>query len=269
MPFPEIDPVAFSLGPLDIRWYGLAYAIGMALGGWLAVRIARRWPDMGVEPRRMEDFILWAILGVLIGGRLGSVLLYNLDFYIAHPLQIFVVWDGGMAFHGGLAGVAIAMILFAWRTRTPLLGLADITACVAPIGLFLGRIANFVNGELWGRPTDAPWGVIFPMADDQPRHPSQLYEAALEGLLLFVVLNLLVRLEAVRRRPGLLTGLFLLGYGAARTLVEQFREPDAGIGFVFAEVTRGQLYSAPMWIGGLALLVLALRRPPSPAVVSA
>jgi len=258
--FPAFDPVAISIGPLVIRWYALAY-IGGLLVGWQYCRwLARRSPA-GIEAQAIDDYLLWATLGVVLGGRLGYVFFYNAAHYLANPLEIAYVWQGGMSFHGGLIGVTVATVLFARKTGVSLFGLADIVCCAAPIGLFLGRLANFVNGELFGRPTDAPWGMIFPQGGPIPRHPSQLYEAALEGLVLFLVLWLLARRGALRRR-GLTTGVFFAGYGAARLLVELFREPDAQIGFLAGGITMGQALSLPMLLIGIGLTIWALQGRP-------
>jgi phosphatidylglycerol:prolipoprotein diacylglycerol transferase len=263
MPFPDFNPVALSIGPFDLRWYGLAYLVGILLGMFLGRRYAARYPEYGVRPGDLEDFTFWATIGVIVGGRLGSVLFYNLPQYLENPIEIFMMSRGGMSFHGGFLGVLVAAVLFCRRRGLPLLGLADILAAVAPIGLFLGRIANFINGELWGRPTEAPWGIVFPGAGPQARHPSQLYEAALEGLLLFAVLNLLIRSPGVRQRRGLLAGLFVGGYGLLRALVELTREPDATL---ILGLTRGQFYSLPMILLGGVLIWRALAvgsgRPP-------
>ena len=207
-----------------------------------------------------DDFFLWATLGVILGGRLGSVLFYNPGHYLENPLEVLFVWRGGMSFHGGLLGVTVALVLFARHRKIPLLGFSDIIAAAAPIGLFFGRIANFINGELYGRATDVPWAMVFPNAPDQlPRHPSQLYEAALEGLLLFVLLHVLVR-TGVLLRSGLATGVFLAGYGLSRLLVELVRQPDAHLGFFAGGATMGQLLSVPMLLAGLGLALWSLRR---------
>ncbi|MBC7768918.1 MAG: prolipoprotein diacylglyceryl transferase [Phycisphaerales bacterium] len=259
MPFPNIDPIAFSIGPVDIRWYGLAYFAGLALALWAADRLARRNVEYGVPGGAFDAFTLWAIAGVLIGGRLGSILLYNPEYYLANPLKVFAVWESGMAFHGGFLGVVIAALLYCRPRNIPFLGFSDIMACVSPIGIFLVRIANYINGELWGRPTDAPWAVVFPnpAAGGVPRHPSQLYEAALEGVLLFVVINLMARSAAIRARHGLLASAFLIGYAICRGLVEFTREPDASF---IGPLTRGQAYSVPMMLVGIAVIFYTLRQ---------
>ncbi|MEO0498355.1 MAG: prolipoprotein diacylglyceryl transferase [Pseudomonadota bacterium] len=265
MPFPDIDPVIFQIGPVALRWYGLAYVVGILLAWWWARRIVRAdhlWaggksPILGVQ---LDDFLLWAMLGIVGGGRLGYVLFYDPVGYLADPLSIIRIWDGGMSFHGGMLGVLIAMILFARSKHVPATALVDVVSSVAPIGLFFGRIANFINAELWGRTTDAPWGVVFPNGGPLPRHPSQLYEAVLEGLLLFVILQLVIWLANGLKRPLLIGGLFFAGYGAARIFVEFFRLPDADIGYLFGGwLTMGMVLSVPMLVIGLAVAVLALR----------
>lgn len=261
MPFPEIDPIALQLGPLAIRWYALAYLAGLLLGWGLIRRLTDTSPS-GASRAHIDDFLVWATLGVVLGGRLGYVIFYNPGHYLANPVDILKVWEGGMAFHGGLGGVMVAAALFARKYRISLLALGDLLAMAAPIGLFFGRIANFINGELFGRiAPDLPWGVIFPYGGPLPRHPSQLYEAVLEGLLLGLILLALWGLTRLRFRPGVLAGVFFAGYGVARFTVEAFREPDAHIGFLMGGATMGQLLSVPMIAGGVILLVWAARRP--------
>ena len=227
IPYPDIDPVAVKLGPVAIRWYGLAYVAGLMLGWWYTVGLTKqaRFNPPGSRPNANDlgDFVTWAILGVLVGGRLGIVLFYHPSFYLADPIEIVKIWEGGMSFHGGLTGVVIALILFARQRRIPFCRLSDVVACATPIGLFFGRIANFVNGELWGRKTDVPWAMVFPNGGPEPRHPSQLYEATSEGLILFLVLGVLAQQPSIRNRPGLLTGVFLVGYAIARSICELFR----------------------------------------------
>jgi phosphatidylglycerol:prolipoprotein diacylglycerol transferase len=259
--FPAFDPVAVHLGPLAIRWYALSYIVGL-LAGWRYCHYLTRRPPHTVNKPQLDDFLLWATLGVVLGGRVGFILFYNLPYYIDHPLHIFTVWQGGMSFHGGLVGVILAMIFFARRRGLPFFALADIVACAAPIGLFLGRLANFVNGELVGRPTDVPWAVLFPVPGrpDLPpvaRHPSQIYEAFLEGIVLFAVLFLLVRFTAAKGRLGVLSGVFLIGYGISRIVAELFREPDVQLGFLFGGVTMGQVLSVPMIVMGVLFVLWA------------
>ena len=263
IPYPAINPVLVHIGPFPIRWYALAYIAGLILG-WAYVRhLVRKEALWQGRPRpsleSIDDLLVYVAFGVILGGRLGYVLFYNLPLYLAHPLQIFALWQGGMSFHGGLAGAAVGIILFARRTQVPVLSVMDIAAAAVPIGLCLGRIANFIKPELWGRPTDVPWAMIFPGSDGQPRHPSQLYEAALEGVVLFVILALAIRLGALRR-PGLTTGIFALGYGVARIISEFFRQPDPQLGYLWDGATMGQILSLPLIAAGLAFIVFALRR---------
>ena len=258
--FPQFDPYIVQFGPFGIRWYALAYIVGLLLGWRLMRRLAARTPVVATA-LQVDDFLTWATLGVVLGGRLGYVLFYQPSKYFAHPLEIFQVWQGGMSFHGGALGVAIAIIIFCIRNNIPMLGFADRLAVCAPIGLGLGRIANFINGELWGRPAPdwLPWAMMFPTTGGGmvPRHPSQIYEALLEGLLLFVVMFTLSRRDSVRARFGLLTGVFLLGYGIARGTGELFREPDAFLGFLPFGTTMGQLLCIPMVIAGIWLILRA------------
>jgi len=254
--FPAIDPVLFEIGPIVIRWYALAYIAGLLIG-WRLMRYLAAKPPYDIHPDRVDDFLTWATIGVIIGGRLGYVLFYNFDYYMANPGAIVKVWQGGMSFHGGLAGVAVAIYFYARQCKIPVLAFADLVAVVAPVGLFFGRLANFINAELYGRVTDAPWGMVFPNAGPDPRHPSQLYEAALEGALLFVVMMVLWRLACVRGRFGFLMGTFLAGYGAARFFIEFFREPDAQIGFLSFGSTMGQWLSVPLIALGLYLMARA------------
>jgi phosphatidylglycerol:prolipoprotein diacylglycerol transferase len=254
IPFPEIGAVIVEIGPFAIRWYALAYIVGLLVGWRYCVWLARK-PPVLVTRLQVDDFLVWATIGVILGGRLGYVLFYQPGYYLARPLEIVQVWHGGMSFHGGVAGVLIALVLFARRRNIPLLALCDIVAAAVPIGLFLGRLANFVNAELYGRPADVPWAMVFP-TDPQavPRHPSQLYEAGLEGIVLFLILLVLMQSQAVRRRHGLVTGVFLAGYALARIFVEFFREPDDFLGFLIAGTTMGQWLSLPMLIAGLYLV---------------
>jgi phosphatidylglycerol:prolipoprotein diacylglycerol transferase len=259
IPFPSIDPILVEIGPLAIRWYGLAYVVGLILG-WQYVRRLAKGPPPVTYERNVDDFLVWATLGVVLGGRIGYVLFYQPAYFFAHPLAIFEVWAGGMSFHGGLLGVVTASLIFVHRRNLPLLAFGDTLACAAPIGLFFGRLANFINGELFGRPTDVPWAMVFPRGGPLPRHPSQIYEALMEGVLLFTVLYLLWRREAIRRRSGTLIGVFLIGYAIARSVGELFRQPDVQIGFLLGGTTMGQWLSAPMLIAGLYLILRAKPR---------
>jgi phosphatidylglycerol:prolipoprotein diacylglycerol transferase len=253
IPFPAIDPVIVELGPFAIRWYALAYVAGLVLG-WLYLRRLVQSPPPVMTRDQVDDILVWMTFGVVLGGRLGYVLFYKPLYYLENPLKALYVWEGGMSFHGGLLGVAVALILFARHRKLALLPVADLVACVSPIGLFFGRIANFINGELYGRPSDVPWAMVFPGGEPVARHPSQLYQAGLEGLLLFLVMYLLSR-STLRHRPGALCGAFLAGYAVARMFGELFREPDAHIGFLAAGTTMGQLLSIPMLLIGAALIL--------------
>lgn len=261
MPFPNIDPVIFEIGVFAVRWYSLAYIAGLVLGWMYMKRLAAQLP-VTCDVEAVDDFLVWATFGVVLGGRLGMVLFYQFDYYMANPAKIIAVWEGGMSFHGGFLGVVIAAILFTRKRGINPLRFGDLLGCVAPIGLFFGRIANFINSELWGRVSDAPWAVVFPTGGPEPRHPSQLYEAALEGLVLFVILFWLSRAESVRRRPGMLMGTFIAGYGIARIISEMFREPDTYIGFLAFGTTWGQWLSIPMVMIGAFFIYRARSRPP-------
>jgi phosphatidylglycerol:prolipoprotein diacylglycerol transferase len=268
LPFPALDPVIVEIGPFAIRWYALAYIAGILLG-WLyaraIIRSQKAWG--GAAPLTVadfDDFVLWVTLGIVLGGRVGYVLFYNFPHFYAHPAEIVQLWKGGMSFHGGFLGCVVAVIAFARVRGIPVLSLGDLTCAVGPIGLFLGRIANFINGELWGRPGDVPWAMVFPGGGPLPRHPSQLYEAGLEGVGLFVALVILVRAGALKR-PGLVIGAFALGYGIARSFAEFFREPDPQLGFLWGGLTMGMLLSLPMIVAGLGLIFFALSRAPAPA----
>jgi phosphatidylglycerol:prolipoprotein diacylglycerol transferase len=273
IPYPMISPVLIEIGPFALRWYALAYVAGLIAAWWLGKRLAadhRLWGGRPhPTPADIDDLIVYAALGVVLGGRLAYVLFYNFDFYAANPLETLTVWRGGMSFHGGLIGAMLAMALLARSRGLPVLALFDTMAPVAPIGLFLGRLANFVNGELWGRVSDAPWAMVFPApgAGPEPRHPSQLYEAGLEGVALFVVLTILVRSGGLRR-PGLTSGIFGLGYGLARIAVEFAREPDVQLGYLYGGwLTMGMVLSLPLVAAGLALLWWAARTRPAELAV--
>jgi phosphatidylglycerol:prolipoprotein diacylglycerol transferase len=271
--FPVFNPVALAIGPIVIRWYALAYIGGIVLGWFYARALIKRtelWAGRSpITLLEMDDFILWVTFGIIIGGRTGYVLVYNLDYFIQHPVEIFELWNGGMSFHGGFMGCVVAVMLFCWKHKLSILSLGDITTAVGPIGLLLGRIANFINSELWGRPADAsvPWAMVFPIGGPLPRHPSQLYEAALEGIVLFAVLALMIRAGALKR-PGLILGSFMTCYGLARIVSELFREPDPQLGFLWGGLTMGMLLSVPMIIAGLIIIVVAWRRDPPTAALS-
>ena len=256
--FPRIDPVILQIGPFAIRWYAMAYIAGLVLG-WRLMRRLVVLPPAVATPLQVDDFLTWATLGVVLGGRLGYVLFYQPAAFLEHPVRILEVWTGGMSFHGGMLGVTLATVWFCRRNAISLLGFADRLAVCVPGGLGLGRIANFINGELWGRvaPESVPWAMVFPYGGPLPRHPSQLYQAMLEGVVLFVLLFTLSRRQSVRARAGMLTGVFLTGYGIARIIGEFFREPDAFLGFLTFGATMGQFLSIPMVIAGLWLI----RRP--------
>jgi phosphatidylglycerol:prolipoprotein diacylglycerol transferase len=290
IPFPAIDPVAVSLGPFAIRWYALAYIVGLIIGWRYCLILADRSPRL-VARKEIDDFLVWATLGVVLGGRVGFILFYNLPFYLDHPLQMLELWHGGMSFHGGALGVTIAIIVFCRQRGLSIFALSDIVIEAIPIGLFFGRIANFINGELWGRMTEVGWGIIYPggaVRPDQvppnllgvcqsvtfadgsagfncPRHPSELYEAACEGILLFLLL-LYFEHRGTRRRPGAETGVFLIGYAIARMSGELFRQPDVQLGFLFhigeLGVTMGQLLSVPVLLAGAAIVWWKWRAPP-------
>lgn len=266
IPYPQIDPVAiaigpfFGYGPLAIRWYALAYITGLVVGWRFCVALAKRPPAI-LTTEQLDDLLVWVTFGVVLGGRTGYVLFYRPGYYIDNLWEIPAVWHGGMSFHGGCAGVILALWLFARRRKLSFLGIGDIVCCAVPIGLFFGRLANFVNGELWGRPTDVPWAMVFRSDPDHlPRHPSQLYQATLEGLVLFTVLFILNR-HGARQKPGMVTGAFLAGYAIARTTGELFRQPDPQLGFLIFGVTMGQLLSLPMLLCGLWLIRRARKLP--------
>ena len=257
LPFPNIDPVIVQIGPVAIHWYGLGYVVGILFAWWYARRLVtspRLWPD-GVKPMRPEDvddFLVWAAIGVVLGGRIGYILFYDFARYAANPLDIFAVWQGGMSFHGGLTGVTIAMILFARSRGVRVWTMFDVVAAGVPVGLGFVRLTNFINSELWGRPTDVAWAFVFPTGGPEPRHPSQLYEAALEGLLLFLVLRVLTHTFLKLKNPGFVSGTFVAGYGLSRIVVEFFREPDAHIGYLAGNwLTMGMVLSTPMVLLGL------------------
>ncbi|WP_019831203.1 prolipoprotein diacylglyceryl transferase [Sphingomonas sp. PR090111-T3T-6A] len=256
-----LSPVALQLGPVAVRWYSLAYITGILAGWWYLLKLLAQ-PGAPMARRHADDFVFDATLGVLLGGRIGYVLFYRPDYYLQHPAEIFKLWEGGMSFHGGAAGVLIAILFYCRRKGLSWLRVTDYIACVAPIGLFFGRLANFVNGELWGKPSTVPWAIVFPGAGDVPRHPSELYEAGLEGFVLFVILSLLFWKSDARYKPGFLAGSFVLGYGVFRFFVEFFREPDEQL-VEFARVTHlhmGQWLCVPMILVGLYVVLTAKGR---------
>ncbi|WP_068086319.1 prolipoprotein diacylglyceryl transferase [Polycladidibacter stylochi] len=264
IPFPEIDPILISFGPFAIRWYALAYIAGIMLAWRYINSILTKdtiWQQIPKPTsKEIDDFVIWATLGIVLGGRFGYVLFYNLPYYIENPLELLAVWHGGMAFHGGLLGMIIAVMLFSRKRNFSVWTMFDLVALAAPIGLFFGRIANFINSELWGKPTTLAWGVIFPNGGPLPRHPSQLYEAALEGLLLFVVLWLLSHRYKLLQKPGVIAGSFVIGYGMARTFVEFFRVPDAQIGYLSGFLTMGMALSLPMILVGVVTVIYASQK---------
>ena len=268
LPFPNIDPVIFSIGPLAVHWYGVTYVVGILLG-WLfakkVVTTARLWPATGspILPEYLDDFLTWAVIGIIAGGRLGYVLFYNLSYYLANPLSIPAVWDGGMSFHGGAIGSIIAMVLFARSRNFSPYSMLDVIAASSCFGIFFVRIANFINSELWGRPTDVPWAMVFPNGGPEPRHPSQLYEAGLEGLLLFIVLATLIFKFGKLKTPGFIGGAWVFGYGVSRIIVEFFRQPDAHLGYLAGGwMTMGMVLSLPMLVIGMWGMMTASSRKP-------
>jgi phosphatidylglycerol:prolipoprotein diacylglycerol transferase len=257
-----IDPfqlLGFEIGPLALRWYSLSYIAGILVAWWLLGKMAKASQSPYTKPQ-IDDFITWATLGIILGGRTAYVLFYNPSQYLADPLAVFRLWDGGMSFHGGVIGVVLAVFLTARAQKINGLRLLDYVATVTPVGMFFGRLANFVNGELWGRTTNARWGIIFPGAGPEPRHPSQLYEAGLEGLLLFVILYTLFWRTDARLHPGRLAGCFGVGMALFRMFVEQFREPDAQLGILSTGLTMGQTLSLPLLLCGAYLLATSGRR---------
>jgi phosphatidylglycerol:prolipoprotein diacylglycerol transferase len=254
--FPQIDPILFQVGPLAIRWYGLMYLLGFG-AAYMLIRHLARLRNLALTKDGVSDLLFYGVLGVVLGGRLGYVIFYNPSQYLSRPLEIFAVWQGGMSFHGGLLGVVVASVIFCWRRKLPVLLTGDILATSATIGLGLGRIGNFINGELWGRVTEQPWGIIFPGGGHLPRHPSQLYEAVLEGLVLFILLYLLHRRKVTEGVPFF---CFFIGYGLFRFLIEFVRQPDAHLGFLWGGATMGQLLSLPMFLFGLAGCFYLYRR---------
>jgi phosphatidylglycerol:prolipoprotein diacylglycerol transferase len=268
LPFPAIDPVIVQIGPIGIHWYGVGYVVGILFAWWYARRLAstpRLWrgDTAPIRPEDIDDFVVWAAVGVVLGGRIGYVLFYDFARYMANPFDIIALWQGGMSFHGGLLGVTVAMILFARSRGIPVFSMFDIIAAGTPVGLGLVRLTNFINSELWGRPSDVPWAIVFPNGGPEPRHPSQLYEAALEGLVLFAVLWLLVFLARRLKTPGFVAGAFICGYGLSRIFVEFFREPDPQLGYLFGGWTMGMILSTPMVLIGIWAMARARRAIPA------
>ena len=247
--FPQIDPIIFSVGPISIRWYALAYVIGIVFG-FLFLKKLNRLKPVVLCDNALDDIILYSVLGIVFGGRFGYVFFYDFQKYFFDPISIFFVWKGGMSFHGGLIGLIFSLFLLSKKHKFNFIKSLDLVSCVAPIGLFFGRIANFINAELYGKVTDVSWAVIFPYSDGMPRHPSQIYEAILEGILLFIIMNVLVRKNNIRKKDGMLGGIFITLYGCCRIFVECFREPDLHLGYFFNYITMGQILSLPMIIIG-------------------
>lgn len=266
--FPSIDPVIIQIGPLAVHWYGLAYVTGILLGWWYAKKLvstSKLWAPSGapIQPYHLDDFLTWAVVGIIAGGRLGYVLFYNLSYYLANPLKIAAVWDGGMSFHGGAIGSIVAMVLFARSRKFSAFSLLDVVAVASCFGLLFGRIANFINSELWGRTSDVSWAFIFPNGGPLPRHPSQLYEAGLEGLALVIILSLLIYKFGKLKTPGFIGGAWVFGYGVSRIIVEFFREPDAHIGYLAGGwLTMGMILSVPMLAIGTWGMMTAKNRKP-------
>ncbi|WP_372761895.1 prolipoprotein diacylglyceryl transferase [Pseudoalteromonas sp.] len=257
MEFPQIDPIIFSVGPLSVRWYGLMYLIGFAFAMWFANRQAAK-AGSNWSKEEVGDLLFYGMLGVILGGRIGYVLFYQFSYFLENPFYLFRIDQGGMSFHGGTLGVITAIGIFAWTRKKQLLAVGDFVAPLVPVGLLAGRIGNFINGELWGRTTDVPWAMVFPTGGPLARHPSQLYEAFFEGLVLFIILYIFIK----KSRPvGSVGGVFLLGYGFFRFCIEYFREPDAHLGLFGGVISMGQILSLPMIIGGLGLLIWAYKKP--------
>ena len=252
----NLDPILLDFGFLAIRWYSLAYILGIVIGWWygkkIITHILKKF-DLKFHVKEFDDLITYIIISIIIGGRLGYVFFYNLEFYISNPLDVVKIWEGGMSFHGGLIGIIFGTYLFSSKRKIPTFFLLDIIACVSPIGIFFGRIANFINGELFGKVTTVSWGVVFPAIDMLPRHPSQLYEAFFEGIILFILLNLIYK-KYINHKPGVLSALFLIFYSVFRFIIEFTREPDAHLGLVFMELSQGQVMSILFFVLGLIIL---------------
>jgi phosphatidylglycerol:prolipoprotein diacylglycerol transferase len=265
LPFPAIDPVLIEFGPFAIRWYALAYIVGILLGWWYAKRLVAATSIWGpaappMKPADIDDFVVYAALGIILGGRIGYVLFYDLPRFAANPAEIVALWHGGMSFHGGFLGTILAMMIFARSRRIPIWSLIDVIAPSVTFGLFLGRLANFINGELFGRVSDVPWAIVFPNGGAEPRHPSELYEAGMEGIVLFAILRILTHRYHKLAQPAFISGAFAAGYGAARTFAEFFREPDIQIGYLAGGLTMGMLLSIPMIVAGIGVMLWASRR---------
>ena len=258
MAYPEISPIIFSIGSFAVRWYSMAYLVGIVTA-WLLVKRTVRIYNIGLTKENIEDLVFDVTLGIILGGRFGYVIFYGTSVFWEHPLQILAIWNGGMSFHGGIVGVILAILYFSRQVKMPFLKITDLVVLYVPIGVFLGRLANFINDELWGRVTDVAWAVRFPNGGYLPRHPSQIYEALTEGVLMFVILNVLWHYKWVREHTGFVTGAFACGYAFLRMLMEQFREPDAQLGFFFDYITMGQLLSLPFLLAGLWLMLRCVK----------
>lgn len=257
--FPNISPIMFSIGPFALRWYAMAYLAGILIAWGLTKHNIKKY-NLGITSEQLDDLVFYTTLGIILGGRLGYVICYGDGYFWHNPLEIFAIWHGGMSFHGGIAGVITALFCFARKYKFPYLKITDLVALYVPIGIFLGRLANFVNGELWGRVTTVPWAVKFPDGGYLPRHPSQLYEALTEGLLMFIILNWLWRKDFVRTHTGIISAVFLIIYGTSRISMEFFREPDRQIGYIAGNITMGQILSLPFLILGIYILHHSLQK---------
>ena len=253
--FPNIDPVAINLGPVSIHWYGIAYVLGIIFGTYIIRRLEKKYKIADMASAEFDNLVAYIIIGIVAGGRIGEILFYTPKMIVDNFWEIFKIWHGGMSFHGGIIGVSISVWIFCLKHKKKLLAVTDLIACAAPVGLFFGRIANFVNAELYGKKTGVAWGVIFPDTDFYPRHPSQLYEAAAEGILLFLIMLIIVRATSIRQCSGRMSGVFLIFYSIFRIVIENFREPDYHIGYIFNVVTLGQLLSLPMLFLGVFLCI--------------
>ena len=257
--YPDISPIIFSIGPLAIRWYSMAYLLGIIAAWFLISKDIKKY-DICLSKANLEDIVFYVTLGIVLGGRIGYVLFYGFDTFYNNPLEIFAIWHGGMSFHGGIIGVIIAIYLVSKKIKYPFLGITDLAALYTPIGIFCGRLANFANDELWGRITDVPWAVKFPSGGYLPRHPSQIYEALTEGLLLLIILNLLWQNLWIRKHTGFVSGMFLILYGIFRMFIEQFRQPDNHLGFVFLNFTMGQMLSVPFIVIRILVICVSLKK---------